>query len=324
MTFKYPVLLWLLTVFIPLIAWYIWKHRNASPYLEVSTTAAFDKFPVSWKVHANHLLFVLRLGAIGCLIVALARPLTFNSSTSNLVEGTDIALALDISGSMNSTDIKPNRMEAARKVASAFINGRENDNMALIIFSGESLSLLPLTNDRSTLLKELENVQAGSLADGTAIGDGLTSAINRISSGKAKSKSIILLTDGSNNAGDVAPTTAAEIARQRGIRVYTIGVGTNGNFQVQDPFGFTTNMETRIDEQSLKEIASITGGKYFRAKSESVLEEVFDEIDKLEKTRLDVQRHSRSSEDFMPWILAALCCLCLEILLRNTVLRRIP
>lgn len=324
MTFKYPALLWLLTVFIPLIAWYIWKHRNASPYLEISTTAAFNKLPGSWKVHANHLLFVLRLSAIGCLIVALARPLTHNSSTTSTAEGTDIALALDISGSMNSSDIKPNRLEAARRVASAFINGRENDNMALIIFSGESLSLLPLTNDRTTLLKELENVQAGSLADGTAIGDGLTSAINRISSGKAKSKSIIMLTDGSNNAGDVAPTTAAEIAKQRGIRVYTIGIGTNGSFQVRDPFGFTTTMETHIDEQSLKEIASITGGKYFRAKSEKVLEEVFEEIDKLEKTRLDIERHSSTSEDFMPWLFAALCCLCAELLLRHSVLRRIP
>lgn len=324
MTFKYPALLWLLTVFIPLIAWYIWKHRNANPYMEVSTTAAFKGMHTSWKVHANVLLFILRLGAIGCLIVALARPQSFDSSTTSQIEGTDIALALDVSGSMNTPDIEPNRLVAAHKVASQFINARENDNMALVVFAGESLSLLPLTNDRATLLKELDNIQPGMLTDGTAIGDGLTSAINRISSGKARSKSIILLTDGSNNAGDVAPSTAAEIARQKGIRVYTIGIGTNGKFHVRDAFGFDTDMETRIDEQALKDIAAQTGGKYFRAKNEKVLEEVFQEIDKLEKTRLEVERHQRTSENFIPWILAALCCLSLEILMRHTLLRRIP
>lgn len=324
MTLKYPYLLWLLLIYIPLIAWYIWKHRNSNPYIEVSTTSAFGNLPRSWKVHADHFLFILRLAAIGCLIFALARPLTFDSSTSSQIEGTDIALALDVSGSMNTPDIKPSRLAAAHKVATQFVNGRENDNMALVVFSGESLSLLPLTNDRATLLKELDNIQPGMLADGTAIGDGLTSAINRISTGKAKSKSVILLTDGSNNAGDVAPSTAAEIARQKGIRVYTIGIGTNGNFRVRDPFGFETNMETRIDEQTLQQIAEMTGGKYFRAKSESVLEEVFNEIDKLEKTRLEVEHHQRTSECFIPWIFAALCCLVIEILLRHTILRRIP
>lgn len=324
MTFKYPQLLWLLLVYIPLIYWYIKKQRNANPYIEISSTASLKGLRKSWKITAAHALFILRLIAIGALIVALARPVKYNSSSSSKIEGTDIALALDISGSMNTTDIRPTRLEAARKVTSGFINGRENDNMALIVFSGESLSLLPLTNDRAALLSELEQIQAGMLTDGTAIGDGLTSAINRVASGKAKSKSIILITDGSNNAGDVAPTTAAEIAKQKNIRVYTIGIGTNGNYQVKDPFGFTTSMETRIDEQSLREISNITGGEYFRAKNQEVLQEVFNEIDKLEKTRLDVTRHQRTDEDFMPWIILALGTLTIEILLRHTLLRRIP
>lgn len=324
MTFKTPQLLWLLTVFIPLIAYYIWKQRNSSPYIGVSTTRAFDKLSISWKVHANHVLFALRLGAIGCLIVALACPMRYNSSSSSSIEGTDIALALDISGSMMTPDVKPDRLTAAIDVASSFINGRENDNMALVVFSGESLSLLPLTNDRTTLLSELKQVQPGMLSDGTAIGDGLTSAINRILPGNAKSKSVILITDGSNNAGEVSPSIASEIAKQKGIRVYTIGIGTNGNFRVRDAFGFETNMETRIDEGTLQQIASQTGGKYFRARDKNVLEDVFDEIDKLETTRLDVQRHSTAEIDIMDWLLAAICCLSLEVILRHTLLRRIP
>lgn len=324
MTFKTPQLLWLLTAFIPLIAYYAWKYRNASPTLGVSTTHAFSRLPVSWKVHANHLLFALRLGCLGCVIVALACPMRHDVSSSASVEGTDIALALDISGSMMTPDVRPNRLGAAIDVASSFVNARESDNMALVVFSGESLSLLPLTNDRTALLAELKQVQPGMLADGTAIGDGLTSAINRIIPGKAKSKSVILITDGSNNAGEVSPSIAAEIARQKGIRVYTIGIGTNGNFRVRDSFGFETNMETSIDEGTLRQIAAQTGGKYFRARDKDVLEDVFAEIDQLEKTRLEVQHHTTAEIDIMPWLLAALCCLALEVVLRHTLLRRIP
>ena len=321
MTFKTPQLLWLLTAFIPLIAYYAWKYRNASPTLGVSTTHAFSRLPVSWKVHANHLLFALRLGCLGCVIVALACPMRHDVSSSASVEGTDIALALDISGSMMTPDVRPNRLGAAIDVASSFVNARESDNMALVVFSGESLSLLPLTNDRTALLAELKQVQPGMLADGTAIGDGLPSAINRIIPGK--SKSVILINDGSNNAGEVSPSIAAEIARQKGIRVYTIGIGTNGNFRVRDSFGFETNMETSIDEGTLRQIAAQTGGKYFRARDKDVLEDVFAEIDQLEKTRLEVQRHTTAEIDIMPWLLAALCCLALEVVLRHT-LRRIP
>lgn len=324
MTFRYPLLLLCLLVLIPLIIWYIYKHRNANAYLEVSTTAPFDEFGTTWKVYAIHALFVLRLLAIAALIVALARPQLKEGFTSSTVEGTDICIALDASGSMTATDITPSRFEAAKRVASSFINSRENDNMALVEFSGESLSLLPLTNDRTTLLQVLNNIQPGTLADGTAIGDGLTSAINRIVSGQAKSKSIILLTDGSNNAGTVAPLTATEIARQKGIRIYTIGLGTNGSITIRDPFGFPTTITTEIDEELLEKMAQQTGGKYFRATNRHMLEDVFAEIDTLEKTRMDVEHHTRTQECFMPWLWAALLLFGLEMTLRYTLLRRIP
>ena len=270
MMFKYPAVLWLLTIILPLTAYYVWKLRKANPSMGVSSLSAFTNLPVTWKVYMMHLVFGLEMASLACVIVALA-------------------------------------------------------NLALVIFAGESLSLMPLTNDRTALVNALENVQPGSLNDGTAIGDGLSSSINRILSGKAKSKSIILLTDGSNNAGDVPPSTAAEIARQKGVKVYTIGVGTNGTIQVQDPYGFsTTTMETKIDEPSLRSIAKMTGGKYFRAADRSALKDVFAEIDSLEKTTLDVNRYTRADEDFMKWALAAVVLYATTLILRLTLLRRLP
>ena len=324
MTLQHPALLWLFLIYIPLIYWYIIKQRNASPYMGISTLQGFSG-GAGWKRLLMHFCFLLELIAIGCVIVALARPMTREGMSKSRIEGTDIILALDISGSMTATDIAPNRFMAAKEVAEKFIVGRQNDNMGLVIFSGESLSIMPLTNDRGALVNALKNVKMGSLEDGTAIGDGLASAINRISSGKAKSKSIILLTDGTNNAGDVAPSTAAEIARTKGIKVYTIGAGTDGSVAVRDPYGFAaTTIETKIDEESLKQIASLTGGKYFRAKNATTLKEVFAEIDRLEKTLLDVDRYSRLDENYMPWAWGALAAYSLMLLLRYVVLRRIP
>lgn len=323
--FKHPALLWLFLIYLPLIAWYVWKHRNANPSLGISTVSPFSNLPVSWKAIALHVTFALQLITIGALIVALARPQTHDHMRTSRIEGTDIVLALDISGSMSAKDFTPSRFAVAKEVASKFVNQRSNDNMGLVVFAGESLSLMPLTNDRAALMNAIEHVEMGELNDGTAIGDGLTSAINRITSGKAKSKSIILLTDGTNNAGDVPPSTAAQIARQKGIKVYTIGIGTNGSIQITDPYGFsTTTMETKIDEQSLKEIASLTGGKFFRATDEMMLRQVFEEIDSLEKTVLDVDRFTTTDENFMPWVLIALCSFCLYLIMRYTVLRRIP
>ncbi len=325
MMFKYPAVLWLLTIILPLTAYYVWKLRKANPSMGVSSLSAFTNLPVTWKVYMMHLVFGLEMASLACVIIALARPQTYDHLRTSRVEGTDIVIALDISGSMMADDFKPNRFEAAKKITQEFINSRTDDNLALVIFAGESLSLMPLTNDRTALVNALENVQPGSLNDGTAIGDGLSSSINRILSGKAKSKSIILLTDGSNNAGDVPPSTAAEIARQKGVKVYTIGVGTNGTIQVQDPYGFsTTTMETKIDEPSLRSIAKMTGGKYFRAADRSALKDVFAEIDSLEKTTLDVNRYTRADEDFMKWALAAVVLYATTLILRLTLLRRLP
>lgn len=325
MMLKHPGLLWLLLILIPLIAWYIWKHRNSNPSLGISTISPVSKLPVSWKTIIMHVAFGLQLVAIAALIVALARPQTHDHLRTSRIEGTDIVLALDISGSMSARDFEPTRFAAAKDVAAKFVNQRENDNMGLVVFAGESLSLMPLTNDRAALINAIGMIEMGQLNDGTAIGDGLVSAINRITSGKAKSKSIILLTDGTNNAGDVPPSTAATIAKQKGIKVYTIGVGTNGSIKITDPYGFsTTTMETKIDEQSLKEIAAATNGKYFRATDEKMLRQVFDEIDSLEKTVLDVDKYTLTDENFMPWIIISLCALCLYLIIRYTVLRRIP
>lgn len=322
--FKYPWVLWLFILYIPLLIWYF-KQKNTTPTLGFSNISALKKLPRSWKEYLMKLSFMLKLAAIGLVIVALARPQTTDSKSTSRIEGTDIVLALDISGSMASKDFTPTRFEAAKEVAVNFVNQRANDNLGLVVFAGESLSLMPLTYDRAALINTLQNVELGDLTDGTAIGDGIASAVNRLVSGNAKSKSIILLTDGSNNAGEVPPATAAEIARQKGIKIYTIGVGTNGVIHITDPYGFSsTSLETKIDEESLKSIAETTGGKFFRAKDEKVLQRVFDEIDKLEKTEFDVEKYTRVDEAFMPWILAALCCYALSMLMRYTILRRIP
>lgn len=325
MKFLHPGLLWLLLILVPLIVWYFRKQHNANPSLGVSTLLPFVKFSNSWKVWIVHFCFFLRLVCIAALIVALARPQSHDTLKNSKVLGTDIVLAMDISGSMSATDFKPNRFIAAKDVATAFVNSRTNDNMGLVVFAGESLSLMPLTNDRAALVNAIANVEMGDLNDGTAIGDGLSSAINRISQGKAKSKSIILLTDGSNNAGDVPPVTAAQIAKQKGIKIYTIGVGTNGKIQIADPYGFsTTTMETKIDEALLTNMAKLTGGKYFRAKDERMLKHVFEEIDSLEKSSIDVNSVTLTQEEFMPWIWLAFAALALSLLLRYTVIRRIP
>ncbi|MDE5843018.1 MAG: VWA domain-containing protein [Muribaculaceae bacterium] len=324
MMFKYPWVLWFFLLYIPLLIWYF-RKKNATPTLGFSNISPLMSLPRSWKEYLMKFSFILKLAAIGLIIVALARPQTTDSKSKSRIEGTDIVLALDISGSMASKDFDPTRFEAAKEVAVNFVNQRANDNLGLVVFAGESLSLMPLTYDRAALINTLQNVELGDLTDGTAIGDGIASAVNRLVTGKAKSKSIILLTDGTNNAGEVPPATAAEIARQKGIKIYTIGVGTNGVIHITDPYGFsTTSLETKIDETSLKNIAETTGGKFFRAKDEKVLQKVFDEIDKLEKTQLDVESFTRVDEAFMPWILAALCCYALSMLLRYTVLRRLP
>lgn len=328
MQFAHPKILWILLLLIPLIVWYILKQRNAFPAMLVSTSQPYDKMPTSLRASLRHLLFLLKLSAITCMIIVLARPQTYDHWRTSSVEGTDIVIAMDISSSMLARDFKPDRLEAAKQVAIKFINGRENDNMGLVIFAGESLTGVPLTSDRGTLINYVQALKHSMLQDGTAIGDGLATSINRIKDGKAKSKSIILLTDGSNNTGVVAPMTAAEIAKDLGIKVYTIGVGTNGmaDYPVIDYFGRLTYqpMQVVIDENTLTQIADLTGGKYFRATNNKVLSNIFDEIDQLEKTSFDVKQFSHTEDNYMPWALLALALLVVRLILRHTIFRRIP
>lgn len=328
MQFAHPAYLWLFLLFIPLIIWYIMKQRNAHPALGVSTTLPYASLPCSYKEYLRHGLFVLRLGVIGCLIIILARPQTRDSWRTSSTEGTDIVIALDISTSMLARDFQPDRFEAAKNVATKFVSGRESDNIGVVIFAGESFTAVPMTTDRALLTNYIADIKMEMLEDGTAIGDGLATSINRIKDGKAKSKSIILLTDGSNNTGVVAPSTAAEIAKKHGIKVYTIGVGKNGNapYPQQNMFGRIeyVSMPVVIDEVTLKNIASITGGKYFRATDNNVLAQVFEEIDKLEKTEMDVKHFSHTEDNYMMWAWLAIGLFLLEILLRHTILRSIP
>ncbi len=327
MQFAHPEYLWLFILYIPFITWYILRQHN-HPTLHISTISPYKKLPRSYKEYLFYALFVIRLAIIGCIIIILARPQTRDSWRTSSTEGTDIIIALDISSSMLARDFKPDRLEAAKNVAAKFVAGRTSDNIGVVIFAGESFTAVPMTTDRSLLSNYIKDIKMEMLEDGTAIGDGLATSINRIKDGKAKSKSIILLTDGSNNTGNVAPVTAAEIAKKYGIKVYTIGVGRNGMapFPQQNMFGRIeyVNMPVVIDENTLQNIASITGGKYFRATGNNVLSDVFDEIDKLEKTEMDVKHFSHTEDNYMMWAWLALCLFFIEIILKNTILRTIP
>ena len=327
MVFANPLYLLLLLLIIPIIAWYVLKQKRMQAALQVSTTQPFDKMPRTYKIYLRHFNFVLRVLAVVLLIIALARPQSTDSWQNSSTEGVDIVLALDISGSMLARDFKPDRVEAAKDVAAQFVSGREHDNIGLVIFAGESFTMCPMTTDHAVLLNLMKDVHCGMVDDGTAIGDGLATAINRIKDGPAKSKTIILLTDGTNNAGDIAPATAAQIAKSFGIHVYTIGVGTKGlaPTPVQTPYGITyQNMPVEMDEEALKQIAETADGKYFRATNKNVLKGIFEEIDKLEKTKLTVKEFSVKEEEYTIWALMALLCLGLEIVLRHTLLKNIP
>lgn len=328
--FMHPHALWLLLLLVPLVAWYVVRRRK-EPALRMSTTLPFAGVSGGWKPVMRHVLFAMRCLAIACLIVVIARPQTHDSWSKTNVEGTDIVLVLDISGSMQAADLgRTNRLEAAKKVASKFVAGRQNDNMGLVLFAGESFSAVPLTSDRAMLANYISGVKVGLISsDGTAIGDGIASAINRIKDGQAVSKSIILITDGTNNAGVVAPETAAEIAKDLGVKIYTIGVGATGSEQAvpyMDERGNRLGMflTAPVDTKALQNIASMTGGKYFPATSSTALSEVFDEIDAMEKTEFDVRNFSHTEDDYMLWAWLAFGLFALQLLLKLTVLRSIP
>ena len=319
--------LFLLILLIPYIIWYVMKRKKTEPTLQVSTTRMYMKAPKSWKIYLLHTPFVLRTVAIIMVILILARPQTTDNWQNTEIEGIDIMLAVDVSTSMLAEDLKPNRLEAAKDVAAEFINGRPNDNIGITLFAGETFTQCPLTVDHAVLLDMIHNIKCGLITDGTAVGMGIANAVTRLKDSKAKSKVIILLTDGTNNKGDISPMTAAEIAKSFGIRVYTIGVGTNGMAPYPYPVGNTVqyvSMPVEIDEKTLTEIAGTTDGNYFRATSNSKLKEVYEEIDKLEKTKLNVKEYSKRDEEYHWFALAAFLCVLLEVLLRNSVLKKIP
>ena len=329
MTLANPYYLWLFLLYVPLILWYWKKNRANNPSLSISTVSPFRKMGNSWKYYMRHVMFVVRLAALGCLIIILCRPQTSDSWSTSETEGTDIIISLDVSTSMLAQDFTPDRFEAAKEVATQFVAGRETDNIGLVIFAGESFTQVPLTTDKAVLMNYIQDLQIGVLEDGTAIGDGIATAINRLKNSKAKSKSIILLTDGSNNTGVVAPLTAAEIAKKMGIKIYTVGVGKNGEARYPVGRNFYGKMEYQmlpvvIDEPTLKSIASVTGGKYFRATNKNVLKDVFAEIDQLEKTRMDVRNFTRTEDNYMPWAYLLLILVLADVAARYTILRNIP
>ncbi len=271
----------------------------------------------------RHLPFVLRVIIIMLIIVSLARPQSTNILRNVTAEGIDIILSIDVSGSMLARDFKPDRLEAAKDLSIKFISGRTTDRMGLVVFAGESFTLCPLTTDRPTLINQFRSVDIGVLDDGTAIGSGLATAIARLKDSDAKSRVIILLTDGVNNRGEIAPLTAAEMAKTFGIRVYTIGVGTRGvaPYPVQTPFGTRyQDMKVEIDEELLKNIAQITGGEYFRATSNRALEDVYKKIDELEKSKIEVNEYSKREEKYRSWLFVAFLILVGEFLIRRTYL----
>jgi len=326
--FMHPHFLWLLLVIPIAVFWQYIKANKQNPTLKISTTEGLF-IKKSWIIKCRPFLFLLKLVALGFVIIALARPRnTQKSSYTDSKNGIDIVIATDVSGSMLATDFKPNRLEAIKKVAESFIQKRTNDRIGLVVYAGESYTKTPVTSDKTMLLSALREVQYNGLVlqDGTAIGIGLGTAINRIKNSKAKSKIIILLTDGVNNVGSLDPISAAEIAKDYGIKVYTVGVGTNGmaNFPVaKDSNGNIVfqPQKVEIDEKILQEIAAITKGKYFRATDNNKLEAIYDEIDGLEKSKITENRLMLFDEQFRSWLLIGLFVLILEMILSRTLFK---
>ena len=332
MEFANKEYLFLLLLIIPYLIWYVMFRKKSEPTLRMSDTFAFNYAPKSWRVRLMPLQLLMRIVTFTLIVIVMSRPQTSNSWKNKTVEGIDIMLAIDVSTSMLAEDLKPNRIEAAKAVASEFIIGRPNDNIGLSIFAGEAFTQCPMTTDHASLLNLLQNVRTdiaarGLISDGTAIGMGLTNAVTRLKGSKAKSKVVILLTDGSNNMGDISPMTAAEIAQSLGIRVYTIGVGTNKVAPYPMPVAGGVqyvNMPVEIDTKMLADIAAATEGDFYRATNTAELKNIYKEIDRLEKSKLNVKKFSKRYEAYQPFALAAAISLLIEILLRIIVFRRIP
>lgn len=325
--FAYPFVLWGL-LSIPLIGWWLFaREKKSHPELNYSDSGFVSVLKKSLKQRLYPVLHVLRLLSLALIIIALARPQAKSKSSSKNIEGVDIVMALDISGSMLAEDFSPNRLEASKQLAQEFIRARENDRIAVVAFSGEAFTQCPLTIDHGILENRIKQLKSGLIQDGTALGDGLAVSINRVRQSKAKSKVIILLTDGVNNAGSIDPLTASDLAKTCEIRVYTIGVGTKGlaPYPYKTPFGIQyQNVKVEIDEALLSGIAKETGGLYYRATSKSKLKEIFEEIDKLEKTRIEVLSFEHRSEEYKPFLWAALILLLLELAGRLFIFKTMP
>lgn len=325
--FAHPEFFWLLLLLIPLIVWYVWKDREANATIRFSTLKGFAGAGRTAKYWLRHILFAIRLIIIALIITVLARPQSVNKWQDVNTEGIDIIIALDISGSMLAQDFKPDRLEASKAVAIEFISGRPTDRIGLVVYSAESFTQCPLTTDHAVLINLFHDIKSGMIEDGTAIGMGLANAVSRLKDSKAKSKVVILLTDGVNNRGSIAPLTAAEIARTFNIRVYTVGVGTQGTAPapVQTPYGVQIRqVPVEIDEEILQQIANTTNGKYFRATNNQKLIEIYKEIDQMEKSKIDVKEYSKKEEEYLAYGLSAVILLLFEIIIRKTLLRNIP
>ena len=326
-TFKDPGFLWLLLALIPLLIGYILYQSKWHSTLRLSSLNTIEGAPVSWKYYLRHLPMLLRLAVIALVIIALARPQTSENYSDKEIEGIDIIISTDISGSMRARDFRPDRLEAAKAVAAEFIQSRPNDRIGLVIFAGQSFTQCPLTSDHKVVINLLEEVRSGLLEDGTAVGLGLATAVSRLKDSDAKSKVIILLTDGVNNRGEISPQTAGEIAREFGVRVYTIGVGTRGKapVPVRTPFGEQfQQMDVEIDEETLTEIAQMTGGRYFRATNKKSLEAIYAEIDQLERTLINTIEFVEKRDEHLPLLLLAGLLFLIEIVLRYTLFRTVP
>jgi Ca-activated chloride channel family protein len=327
MEFLHPEDLYLLLLIVPLTVWYVLRLTKTQASFKLASTGAFGGMKSDFRVYMRHLPFVLRLVSVALIIVVIARPQSVDSWEETETKGIDIVMALDVSGSMLAQDLQPDRLQAAKKVAAEFITDRPNDNIGLVIFAGESFTQCPLTTDHKVLLNLLNEIEFGMIEDGTAIGLGLATSVNRLKESESESRVVILLTDGTNNSGQIAPLTAADLARSYGIRVYTVGVGSKGMAPtpVNTPYGIRMqNMPVDIDEKTLTEIAAMTGGQYFRAQDTEGLRQVYDEIDEMEKYLISVQNVTRRKELFLSFALAALGLVLLELLLRRTWLRSVP
>ena len=327
MNFANKEFLYLLLLIIPMIVWYVLGQNRKHASILVSSSEAYRVSGNSWRIYLRHILFVLRVVAITSIIIVIARPQSSNDWEKHVSEGIDIVMDMDVSTSMLAEDLNPNRLEAAKEMASQFIADRPNDRIGLVVFAGESFTQCPLTSDHTVVINLMNEISSDFLEDGTAIGAGLATSVNRLKDSKAISKVVILLTDGVNNKGSIAPLTAAEIAKTFGVRVYTIGVGTIGKapYPFKTQFGIQyQNIEVKIDEETLTEIANITGGKYFRATDNEKLKEIYDEIDQLEKTRIQVTNFHKPVEDFFWWLVIAVIAVFTELLLRLTVFKNLP